>query len=228
MCTVSYIPTSEGFFLTSNRDEDPGRKTLPIQDITLTNGEQLKAPVDFKGGGSWMASNQSGKVACLLNGAFVKHKREPPYRKSRGQFVFEAFKNSSFSEFIEKTDLENIEPFTIILIDDFLQVMIWDGQTKHRLIFDKNTSHIWSSSTLYTQEEHIKKYYYFMDSIKSMKPTSEEILKMHGLQSKTPFILDLVHVKTVSITQFSMNAKKRELTYHLVKEKKDIQKKVLY
>lgn len=228
MCTVSYIPTSEGFFLTSNRDENPDRKTLPIQDITLSNGEQLKAPIDFKGGGSWMASNQTGKVACLLNGAFVKHKRELPYRKSRGKFVFEAFEYPSFSEFIEKTDLENIEPFTVILIDDFLQVMIWDGQTKHRLIFDKNASHIWSSSTLYTQDEHIKKYYYFMDSIKNMKPTPEEILTMHGLKSKTPFILDYAHVKTVSITQFTIDSKKSELAYHLIKAKTNVQKKVLY
>lgn len=227
MCTVSYIPTSEGFFLTSNRDEDPDRKTLPVQDITLSNGDQLKAPVDFKGGGTWMASNQTGKVACLLNGAFVKHKRELPYRKSRGQFVFEAFEYPSFSEFIEKTDLQNIEPFTIILIDDFLQVMIWDGQTKHRLMFDKSTSHIWSSSTLYTQEEHIEKYYFFMDSIKDINPDSETILKIHGIDENTPFILDLPHVKTVSITQFVMNTEKTELTYHL-KLNKDEQKKVLY
>src|SRR5690606_3987852 len=226
MCTVSYIPTSEGFFLTSNRDEDPGRKTLPIQDITLPNGDQLKAPIDFKRGGTWMASNQTGKVACLLNGAFVRHKRELPYRKSRGQFVFEAFEYSSFSDFIEKTDVENIEPFTIILIDDFLQVMIWDGQTKHRLIFDKNTSHIWSSSTLYTQEEHIEKYYFFMDSIKDINPDSEKILEIHGINNNTPFILDLPHVKTVSITQFVMSKDKTELTYHL-KLNKDEQKKVL-
>lgn len=227
MCTVSYIPTSEGFFLTSNRDEDPDRKTLPVQDITLSNGDLLKAPIDFKGGGTWMASNQTGKVACLLNGAFVKHKRELTYRKSRGQFVFEAFEYPSFSDFIEKIELENIEPFTIILIDDFLQVMIWDGETKHRLMFDKNTSHIWSSSTLYTQEEHIEKYYFFMDSIKDITPDSETILKIHGIDKNTPFILDLPHVKTVSITQFVMNMDKTELTYHL-KLSKDEQKKVLY
>ena len=53
MCTVSYVPTPHGFFLTSNRDEDPNRKTLPIQKVKLSNGMEITAPIDFEKKGTW-------------------------------------------------------------------------------------------------------------------------------------------------------------------------------
>ena len=227
MCTVSYIPTSDGFYLTSNRDESPERETLNIQHIKLPNGNQINAPIDQEKKGTWIASDENGKVACLLNGGFEKHKRKLPYRKSRGYFVLEAFEYDSFSEFIDQTNLNNIEPFTIILIDNFLQVLVWDGEKKHRLMQDKNVPQLWSSSTLYTREEHIEKHHFFMNSLKTTQPNSKSILKMHGLSNSTPFILNLPHVKTVSITQFVMNSKKSELTYHL-KVRKDEQKTILH
>lgn len=227
MCTVSYIPTSNGFYLTSNRDERPDRETLQIQHIELSNGNKISAPIDVEKKGTWIASDHKGKVVCLLNGGFEKHKRKLPYRKSRGHFVLEAFEYDSFSEFINQTDLNNIEPFTIILVDNFLQVLVWDGKKKHRLMHDKNVPQLWSSSTLYTRDEHIKKHHFFMNSININKPDSKSILEMHGLHTNTPFILNLPQVRTVSITQFVMNPKKIELMYHL-KGKKDEQKTVLY
>ncbi len=227
MCTVSYIPTLDGFYLTSNRDESPNRETLNIQHVKLSNGKEINAPIDQEKKGTWIASDENGKVACLLNGGFEKHKRKLPYRKSRGHFILEAFEYNSFSEFIEQTDLKNIEPFTIILIDDFLQVLVWDGEKKHRLMQDKNVPQLWSSSTLYTREEHIKKHHFFMDSLKGIKPESKSILKIHGLNNSTPFVLNLPHVKTVSITHFVMNSKKSQLTYHL-KVHKDEQKTILH
>ncbi|UOB18257.1 NRDE family protein [Abyssalbus ytuae] len=228
MCTVSYIPAKKGFYLTSNRDEDPERKTLPLQRIKLADRNIITAPMDMEKNGTWIASDKNGRVACLLNGAFVKHERKLPYKKSRGSYVIEAFDYNNFSDFIEKVDLNDVEPCTIILIDDYLQVLVWDGEKKHRLMYDKNVPQLWSSSTLYSKEEHAKKYSFFINSIKDKNPTPEFILEMHGLNKSTPFILEKEHVKTVSITQFVMNSKKSELTYHLLKTKKDEQKKVLH
>lgn len=227
MCTVSYIPTNDGFYLTSNRDESPDRETLQIQEIKLSNGNIVNAPIDVEKKGTWIASDKTGKVACLLNGGFEKHKRKLPYRKSRGYFVLEAFEYNSFSEFINKTDLNNIEPFTIILVDNFLQVLVWDGEKKHRLMQDKSVPQLWSSCTLYTNNDHKKKHHFFMDSLKETKVNSKSIMEMHGLNTDTVFILNKPKVKTVSITQFVMNSKKSELMYHLI-VKKDEQKTVLY
>ncbi|MBK9018424.1 MAG: NRDE family protein [Saprospiraceae bacterium] len=35
-------------------------------------------PRDTAAGGTWIAASDTNRVACLLNGAFVKHKHQPP------------------------------------------------------------------------------------------------------------------------------------------------------
>ena len=93
-------------------------------------------------------------------------------------------------------------------------------------MFDKNTPHLWSSSTLYTNEEHLKKNDFFVNSLNNQPLNKNSILEMHGIDYDTPFILNLSNIKTVSITQFVMNSQKGALSYHL-KERKDEQKTVL-
>ena len=53
----------------------------------------------------------------MLNGAFTKHERNLPYRKSRGLIVLEIFEYKSFSDFVTDVDLHNIEPFTLVLAE---------------------------------------------------------------------------------------------------------------
>ena len=116
MCTVSYIPLKNGYILTSNRDENPLRDTTLPQKRQLPNGETIIAPLDKQKRGTWIATNTRNKTACLLNGAYEKHKRILPYKRSRGHYVIEAFKHAKFRDFKSKSDLHNIEPFTMIFI----------------------------------------------------------------------------------------------------------------
>lgn len=202
MCTVSYIPYKQGFVLTSNRDESPSRKTKIPQKIELKNGELLTAPIDEKNNGTWIAATNNDRVACLLNGAFIKHHRNLPYRKSRGLIVLEAFNYKSFSDFVAEVDLENIEPFTLILAEqDKLQVLIWDEEKKHHEVLDTKKPHLWSSSTLYNKEAHLNKLDFFNNFIENSVLTPEGILNLHGLYEDNLFILNRPAVKTVSVTQ---------------------------
>lgn len=116
MCTVTFVPTSTGFILTSNRDEKNYRPTLP-PEIHVVNGKKLLFPKDEEAGGTWIATNNQHQTVCLLNGAFETHVKNPPYRKSRGLILLESFGYDSFAEFAENVDLENIEPFTLLLIE---------------------------------------------------------------------------------------------------------------
>jgi hypothetical protein len=203
MCTVSYIPIKNGYILTSNRDEDPSRSTISPQKQRLSNGETILAPIDGQQRGTWIATNTRNKTASL------------PYKRSRGHYVIETFMYHAFSSFVEKVDLDNIEPFTLIFIEDAEpQVLIWDGNEKHYTALDKNIPKLWSSSTLYTEEEHHKKEIFFNASLKKGNMDKTSILKVHGWKEETPFILNKPHVKTVSIVQIVSKNNEITLDYY--------------
>lgn len=221
MCTVSFVPQKGGYILTSNRDESPNRKTFPPKTATLNNNITLIAPVDAEKGGSWIATDGLGRTACLLNGGFTNHQRRLPYRKSRGHFVFEAFEALSFSHFIENINLENIEPFTLILIYDELKVLVWDGGQKHVKLLNNKQPHLWSSATLYNREQHQEKLEVFNGFLADGNASPEALLQLHGVYQNTLFMLNREYVKTVSITQVVMKSGNSVLNYHLKKHKDD-------
>ncbi|TRZ42796.1 NRDE family protein [Robertkochia solimangrovi] len=202
MCTVTYIPDAKGYTLTSNRDEDPSRMTLPPRHITVSTYKSIVAPVDKEKGGTWIATDNLGRTACLLNGAFMKHKRKSFYKRSRGSLIPEAYSYANFHEFMCCAILEGIEPFTLILIDELLQVLIWDGAKKYIQYLNTDRPHIWSSITLYDFKVQEHKQQIFRDfSEEHEAPTPDVILDLHGLKGSGEFVLDRQEVRTTSITQ---------------------------
>ncbi len=218
MCTVSYIHTGKNsFILTSNRDENPKRGTdSPDNHVTIIGNESLIFPKDQLAGGTWIATSKKNQTACLLNGAFVKHKHHPPYRKSRGLILLDFFQYKDPIEFNENIDLNEIEPFTMVMISEYkLYVLKYDGVNKHFKMLDAESNYIWSSATLYDNETAEKKENKFKHWIlKEENKTPESILQFHGLNNTEGFILNKDHVKTVSITSVYNNGKKSEMQYH--------------
>lgn len=219
MCTVSYIPLATGYLLSTNRDEDPKRETTPPRKSLRPGGRMIAAPRDLEKGGTWIATDEQGRTACLLNGAFEKHLRRLPYRKSRGQIVLEAFEADNFHQFIEKTTLDGIEPFTLILLSrGLLLQMAWDGRRKHSFRLPEDKDHLWSSPTLYSQEQHMEKEHHFKDYLQQGPRTAERLLQLHGTGGKTPFVLDRPGVRTVSITQVRHDNMQTKLAYYVKKQ----------
>lgn len=215
MCTVSYFPVDQGYILTSNRDEDPHRQTAPPDTYSISGGKKITFPRDMEKGGTWIAMDDLGQVACLLNGAFVRHVRKDQYRMSRGQLIIDAFAASGFELFISEIDLEDIEPFTMILVNpDGLHKMVWDGREKYAGKLDHHKSQLWSSATLYSDAEHAIKEQFLENSLQRLKIIDREsILHIHGRDTTTPFILDKKKVKTVSITQVFFDGKESRMIY---------------
>ena len=57
------------------------------------------------------------------------------------------------SKYGEKLDLETIEPFTLILLEQSKLVELrWDGNKKFKTELHSNKNYIWSSATLYSKE----------------------------------------------------------------------------
>src|SRR5919199_3470936 len=114
MCVVTLLPLPGGFVLTSNRDEHVSRPAaIPPQTYSI-DGHSITFPKDPQGGGTWLATFGTITV-CLLNGAFVNHVHQPPYRRSRGLVVLDYFDTADPRQFIDSYDFSGIEPFTMVI-----------------------------------------------------------------------------------------------------------------
>jgi uncharacterized protein with NRDE domain len=220
VCTVTYIGIKNGFILTSNRDEVASRPTLTPSKYNIED-KNLFFPKDEVAEGSWIASDEDGQVACLLNGAIEKHKRNLPYNRSRGKILIESFSYQSFSHFIDQVNLTNIEPFTLILVNNSsLTELLWDGNTKHKKNLNKTGNHIWSSVTLYPTDIALMKKQWFLKWIHRYKnERHKNILKFHNTTHgddsskdvRSKFKGDL---RTVSITQIENSDENGVMKYY--------------
>lgn len=220
MCTVTYLPiANEGFIITSNRDEAPGRPTLP-PEVYDVNGIELLFPKDAFYGGTWICCAPGGRVACLLNGAFTLHTRKLPYRKSRGQVVLESFSYADLKSMVADYDFNDIEPFTLVHHGNHvLEEVRWDGNVPHFKELDIRTPHLWASATLYTQE-YIKRRHQWFEKWLQNHDTyrQEEILDFHKTGGEGDVYNDIVmnrddRVRTVSITSIINKGNSTQMAY---------------
>lgn len=204
MCTVTYIPQKEGWMLTNNRDETPVRASFHLIKKE-TGGSRLLYPPDEKGG-TWIAMSTPGRAICLLNGAFTKHAHRPPYRFSRGILVLAAVRAQNKAEFVENIDLEGVEPFTLIWKDDntFFS-LVWDGKESHIQDLNPAQNYIWSSSTLYTDEQKDRRNKYFQNFISKELLTPTKLREFHLSkpfgEASSDFQMERPGVKTIAVTQ---------------------------
>ena len=167
MCTVTFLPKGpQSYILTSNRDETPRRAALHPTGYDVY-GQELFFPKEPLAGGTWIVTDKKRFTLCLLNGGFVLHKRNPPYKISRGQMVLDFFQYRDIDAFLETYEFEGIEPFTLVLVDStekvYLVELVWDGETAHIRKLDSAKAHIWSSATLYPKEIADQRRNWFQD-----------------------------------------------------------------
>jgi uncharacterized protein with NRDE domain len=223
MCTVSYIPLDRGFILTSSRDEKALRTTLKPQAYTEQNNI-LVYPKDVIAGGTWIAANNKRQIACLLNGGFQNHIKQTAYSKSRGRILLDSFNFPSHSEFISEINLDNVEPFTLLLMDyglnhEFNQI-VWDGEKKH---IDKINLHlpgIWSSATLYSDTDRDLRTSWFKEwLVKNREFEDSNILDFHSANHTDIDRINILmkrenELQTLSISQFRIMGEIETFNYH--------------
>lgn len=207
MCTVSFISQNNKYTITSNRDEHTSRPSSfePKEDIV--NGCKLVYPKDPKAGGTWFAINENGTIGVLLNGAFEKHISQGSYARSRGLILLDIISSNSPMAHIEQIDLQNIEPFTLVLFENYTLVQFrWDGSKKDIKPLDKNQNHIWSSATLYSKEITTHRESLFRTFLESNDAIdAAAIVNFHSTNNEdyeNGFIIDRsTGLKTFSVTQ---------------------------
>ena len=232
MCTVTFIPVKNRYFITSNRDEKYSRKKA-IPPVIYDNGKsKLLFPRDAAAGGTWIALHENGNAAVLLNGAFIKHVPQPPYEKSRGIILLEIIEANTPVRFFERMDLSGIEPFTLVVLDDNnLYECRWDGHQKHYSQLNKNRNYIWSSSTLYNAEIAKKREQWFATFLdKHPNPRQVDILHFHQFAGNGDKQNDLrIHrngLATVSVTGISLDNEMGNMKYLDLKENKIYEKEL--
>lgn len=220
MCTVTFLPLmNNNFILTSNRDEQRLRETLPPKKY-VENGVEMVFPKDKIAGGTWIGTSSKNRLVCVLNGAFKKHVKKKTYKKSRGVIAKEILKEDDFIQYINRLDLKDIEPFTMVIIDWNeeqlnLYELIWD-ETKKYFTKLKNEPKIWSSSTLYSNTIKEKRKQWFYKWIVENEFTSDAILNFHHSENGDKgqsVLMKRSYVETVSITSVKKQSDLIEMLY---------------
>ncbi len=220
MCTVSFIPVKDKILITSNRDEKHTRKQAIPPALYKVNSCHMLFPKDSDAGGSWIILKENGDAAVLLNGAFIPHQPEPPYRKSRGLLLMDILGTQMPSQTFTKIHLDSIEPFTIVLFEkDSLYEFRWDGTERYCKQLNSSRPHIWSSATLYDGLEVKKREQWFVDFLNRIPhPTQQDILHFHRFTGEGDSRNDLLMNRdgiysTVSITGILVTADRGSMKY---------------
>jgi hypothetical protein len=121
MCTVSFLPNAQGFYLAMNRDEKRTRSIATPPSIVDLATRRAIFPRESPGGGTWVAANDAGICLALINWHRVE--REPTRDIiSRGQVVRDLAEKSSADEIasgVMKLPLRKLRPFRLIAIVPF-------------------------------------------------------------------------------------------------------------
>lgn len=212
MCILSIVPLPEGTIITSNRDEQRSRPNS-LAPTTLTIGKRKTiCAKDFKANGTWILTDNTGRTAILLNGAFENHVSTPPYRESRGITLISLFEENDFKSAFQLYNLENIEPFQIILIDNLNGYhFLWDGIKKHILSIDLTKPHVFFSSTLYTKKQQENKRNHFLSTLNTLHECNANwLLNFHLSQNDNStdlnFFMNRENHTTKSISQVELNS----------------------
>ena len=220
MCTVTvFYKGNNDFVLTSNRDEAPSRKALP-PDFYEVNETKMLFPKDPVSNGTWIGASEKQRLICLLNGGFSIHERKKEYRLSRGVVVKDLLTAEDVERAISNYNLNNIEPFTLVIVDWSLQLrfmeLVWDGEKKHFSELPLG-AHIWSSSTLYTNTMKQEREGWFSSFEKEEPLTSEKLLQFHKTAGAGNLnygvVMDRGVVKTTSITQLEKTKGQLKMSY---------------
>ena len=134
MCTVSWSSGATSGGLIFNRDEQRSRSKARPPRAFFHNGVRVIAPIDKEGGGTWIAVNEYGFCAALLNnyGAEARNAVVEDPLRSRGLVPLEFMDCHRVSDAVEAWDgfeKSAYRPFLVLFWDraESIRLFSWDG-----------------------------------------------------------------------------------------------------
>ena len=221
MCTLTIAKTGKNsFILSSNRDEDPERYSELPNFHVVSDRSKAFFPKDLVAGGTWIGTSQHDFTLCLLNGANKKHEKNPGgYATSRGLLLRDFFGRHDILDAIAETNYVGMEPFTLVLVihrgDVLIYEYVWDGTYFTEKKIERFLS-IWSSSTLYSENQKKIRRSYFFEEYGSFPFTDEKLHDFHHVKkihNNEGIFLDRPKVKTIAFTQIVCQEGKVSFSY---------------
>ncbi len=137
MCTLSFGPLPDGYFVAFSRDERRTRAAGLAPRAHAQNGVRMLMPIDGEAGGTWIAANELGCTLALLNGyryqgASSSDAADSALWISRGKLVMDLCDAASLAEVAERVaalDLARFRPFELVALDAEGRAAIhaWNG-----------------------------------------------------------------------------------------------------
>lgn len=218
MCTLSYIPTKEGFIVTANRDESPLRRAETLSEYRTAKGETfLIAKEPVHGGTNFAASTEGAKIVVLLNGGFKAHSMGGKYRLSRGLVVLESLEYADLAKFASEFDFEGVEPFTMVHFDSVPKEMRWDGTDAYIRTLPADRPMIVASALMYPPFQQMRRRVWFANELRAGSPTHKSLFHFHLTggdgNPESDMVMVREFVRTVSISQVTTTAKLRRIRH---------------
>ena len=201
MCIVTFVKQKDEFVLTFNRDERIGRPSAKPNWHSY-DSRQIYCPLDLESNGTWIGYN-SKIMACLQNGAALRHERNLPYELSRGIILRDLLITNETISIEENVKHFKVEPFTLSiyrLSSDQLEIYRYDGLNLIKEILNLIEPVVICSSTLYNTQAQGK----IEQTLKNYDLSPDSIFQFHTdvmIGNKLNNFTNLVN--TVSITQFT-------------------------
>ena len=117
MCTVSFLPSSKGFYLAMNRDEKRDRRAALPPDVVELERHRAIFPREPTGG-TWISANDAGVCFALLNWHRIEDKPKND-TLSRGLVVkalVAKFTANEIATALKKLPVRKLRPFRLIAI----------------------------------------------------------------------------------------------------------------
>ena len=219
MCTLSFVPTTNGFYAAMNRDELITREFALPPRLAVVEQTRVIYPQE-QTGGTWIAANEYGITFALLNwnlaGTFQK-------RRSRGSIIPQLIGQGSLFVTVDKLKnipLEGILPFRLIGICSLQKLVYewrWDAVSLGQIQFDWEPHHWFSSGLSDNQAENERGKICSAAWSDPAAGTLPWLRKLHRSHSSAPGPFSIcVHrsdAKTVSYTEIHYSLDHLEFRY---------------
>jgi hypothetical protein len=151
MCTLTFIPTADGYVAGMNRDEKFSRPAaLPPEQFNFSRS--AAAYPHESSGGTWIACNIRGNLLALLNWNDVAPRLGATQMRSRGLLIPELITADTLADteaWLAQCDLNAFPPFRLVGVFPAESVIVewrWNGLCLERIKSGWERRHWFSSS----------------------------------------------------------------------------------
>jgi hypothetical protein len=220
VCTLSFLPETDGYFVAMNRDELLTRGVAHPPAVHEIAGKKALFPADVEGG-TWIAADARGDTWALLN---RNGGQRSPKNVSRGQLVVGALAASNDADIatlLDEVGLFNFLPFRLIGISlgsQQVREWVWDGKALNTTSHGWRANHWFSSGISDAKATEARGKLFEAARLDADADTREWLRRMHRCHGTAPGAFSVcVHrddAATVSYTEVEVGSCQVQMRYY--------------